>query len=118
MVIYYLPSLFIIVGVFWSSAPPKDKNGLIGIKLPLAKESDENWIETHKYAGKVLIVLGTINIIIEYVIKFTTLKEFINSIPSDQVGLYITLQSLVNLIIVAILSQIHLIKVIKKRENM
>lgn len=52
----FLSLFFILVGAFM---PKIKKNWFVGIRTPWTLQSDEVWIKTHKFAGKTMIVGGT-----------------------------------------------------------
>ena len=44
--------------------PKLKKNYTIGIKVPWALNSEENWIRTHRFGGKVYVATGILCIIV------------------------------------------------------
>ncbi len=49
--------MFIAVGNY---LPKCKRNYTVGIRLPWTLESDENWVKTHRFAGKVWVIFGII----------------------------------------------------------
>lgn len=59
--------ILILLGVFLvligNYMPKLKKNYTVGIKVPWALNSEENWIRTHRFGGKVYVVTGIVCII-------------------------------------------------------
>ena len=59
--------ILILLGVFFvligNYMPKLKKNYTVGIKVPWALNSEENWIRTHRFGGKVYVVTGIVCII-------------------------------------------------------
>ena len=59
--------ILILLGVFFvligNYMPKLKKNYTVGIKVPWALNSEENWIRTHRFGGKVYVITGIVCII-------------------------------------------------------
>lgn len=59
--------ILILLGVFFvligNYMPKLKKNYTVGIKVPWTLNSEENWIRTHRFGGKVYVVTGIVCII-------------------------------------------------------
>nr|WP_296961003.1 SdpI family protein [uncultured Mediterraneibacter sp.] len=61
IILVLLGAFFVLLGNYM---PKLKKNYTVGIKVPWALNSEENWIRTHRFGGKVYVVTGIVCIII------------------------------------------------------
>lgn len=60
IILVLLGAFFVLLGNYM---PKLKKNYTVGIKVPWALNSEENWIRTHRFGGKVYVVTGIVCII-------------------------------------------------------
>ena len=56
----FMGIVFIVIGNY---LPKSGRNYTMGIKIPWTLNSDENWIKTHRFAGRLWVVSGIVTII-------------------------------------------------------
>lgn len=60
IILILLGAFFVLLGNYM---PKLKKNYTVGIKVPWALNSEENWIRTHRFGGKVYVITGIVCII-------------------------------------------------------
>ncbi len=59
-IIPLMAALFIIIGIV---LPKIKKNYFVGIRTPWTLQSEEVWDKTHKYSGKIFVVMGILSLL-------------------------------------------------------
>ncbi|MBU2545006.1 SdpI family protein [Patescibacteria group bacterium] len=73
---FILPAISILFIVLGSFMPKIKKNYFVGIRTPWTIHSETVWNETHKFAGKVFMIMGTVSLL-SLIIKGYTFPIFI-----------------------------------------
>ena len=70
---YFLGSIQLIIGLFFTFSPPKKPNDMYGYWGKAAKRSQDHWKLAHRIAGPLFLIGGTVSLVSGYFFEVSTL---------------------------------------------